>query len=501
MPNDLQFNNNYQVVNPNDPSSSISVTVPPKITTSEDEAKYTISGANPLLFNAPIYIANSVDDKAKTSNPNERLQKLSTTPKTEKNKNEVSELEEGGVKSHTITSKEIKDLEVQTNLTLYPYLFSGELARIRHQFSNLNKNKYYLLLNMLVYGFDNKILQSGVYGHDKYVIDEEFLNDFLRMAKIPQLQEIIKKTPAYAKGSFNEIGKLGVTQANANNMFSNIITGPLTEIPRTIEALIDKIHPNSVSSMNAFCNRVRTNAYLTLPKRAFGALVGLVTAINGVLTAFAQIITDIYNGIIAYIQQIFGLINALITKIQQLIMGFLESIIPVDILCILLLILDSMLTDVPFYSSLMNMSNLAYELESNFKDYVEETFKFNIDGFADDPLREVSKFLPPEVNKVIKAVNSLVDNPNSYLSGMLMDFGYGLAAKQTQSALYERILDEMGPTFTDMNVMGSILGVGRDPSRTRPEPVDILGALFTKNGKEDAYGHVIRSAEIKSNVA
>ena len=41
-----------------------------------------------------------------------------------------------------VTSEEIRTLEKQTNLTLYPYLFGGELARIKHQFSNLNINKY-----------------------------------------------------------------------------------------------------------------------------------------------------------------------------------------------------------------------------------------------------------------------------------------------------------------------------------------------------------------------
>jgi hypothetical protein len=53
-------------------------------------------------------------------------------------------------KFHTIGKKEIHELEKQTNLTLYPYIFAGELARVRQRFSALNKNKYYLLLNLIL---------------------------------------------------------------------------------------------------------------------------------------------------------------------------------------------------------------------------------------------------------------------------------------------------------------------------------------------------------------
>ena len=535
IPQNLQTNNNVQVVNPNEPKSSISISAPTEsisltqqtmsvgtrlpwsslnvssdpisLTTPEKTTvvanNYQIGASNPLLFNAPIYIASGVDDKAKTENPNVKLEKLAKeqTKTPDQKKDKDSELNSGGVKSHTITSKEIKDLEKQTNLTLYPYLFSGELARIRHQFTNLNKNKYYLLLNMLVFGFDNKVLQSGIYGDDKCVIDKQFIDDFLRMAKIPQLQNIIKKTPAYKKGCFKEIGKLGITQANANNMNTDVMTGPQSEVPRTAAEIMDRLHPNSVSNLDAFCNKVRTSAYLTLPKRAFGALVSIVSSINGILLAFNQLISDIYNGIMAYIQQIFGLINGLIAKIQQLIMNFLESIIPVDILCILIAILKSMLKDVPFFSSLMNMSNLTSEFETKFRDYVYDKYNLDLENFADDPLGEASKLMPPQISKMVKMAKSFAKNPNSFLSNAVLNYGYGLAAKQTQSALYERILDEMGPSFVDMNIMGKILGVNRDPDVDRPQGPDVLGPTYTKNCTCDFYGHPLDSSKIKSNVA
>ena len=108
----------------------------------------TIGGTNPLIWNSPIYTATGIGDHESLSdNPNARLvsqaAEIKKNPKQKTDK--TKEINQGGVKAHTITPKEIKDLEKQTNLTLYPYLFGGELARIKHQFTNLNQNKYYLL--------------------------------------------------------------------------------------------------------------------------------------------------------------------------------------------------------------------------------------------------------------------------------------------------------------------------------------------------------------------
>jgi hypothetical protein len=463
----------------------------------------TIGGTNPLIWNSPIYVANGIGDhNAPADNPNARLAKEAEKQKKNpnQNKDKKSELNEGGSKQHTITPKEIKELEKQTNLSLYPYIFGGELARIKHQFSSMNQNKYYLLLNMLVYGFDNKVLQSGLYGHDKYVIDKAFLNDFLKMAKIPQLQEALKKTPAYQKGCFNDLGKLGVTQANANNMNTNPITGPKTEHPSLVTALMDKIHPNAVAELDSFCNSVRTSAWLSLPKRAFAAIQSLVSAINGVIAAFQKLIMDIYNGIMKYIQQIIGLINGLIAKIQQLIMDFLESIIPVDLLCILLAILQQMAGDIPFFSSLMNMSNITNQFTSTFQNYAHGEFGLGsvAGGLNSNPLSMVSKYLPQQVNQVIQTVTNLQNNPSAYLSGMLSNFGYGMAAQGVQGKVLGSLLTQMGPTFVGLHPLAKPLGATED---TNPKAPDSVGPTIHKNNTEDIYGQPLEASKIKANVA
>jgi hypothetical protein len=468
---------------------------PPEATGTE-----TIGGTNPLIWNSPPVFANGFnpDPNAPSKNPNQenanQAAKQASNPT--KNVNQTSDKNVG--ETHTVTSQEIKDLERQTNLTLYPYLFGGELARIKHQFSNMNQNKYYLLLNMLVYGFDNKILQSGMYGSEKCVIDKAFLNDFLKMAKTPQLQDAIKKTPAYQKGSFEDLGKLGATQANANNMATSPITGPQTEHPNLITALMERIHPGAVAELDAFCNKVRTSAYLSLPKRAFASLQHLVAGINSVIKSFFQIISDIYNGIMYYIQQIFGLINGLITKIVQLISNFIESIIPADLLCILVLILGKMASDIPFFSSMMNLSFVTTGFQNSFQTYMgKATGGVSMASFASNPFGAVGKYLPPQVNQVISLVGKLNNNPQAFLGSMLSNYGFGIAAQHTQSALLKEITFKMGANFASLHPFGSILGADSN----LPKTSDTVGATTFKNGKEDIHGHSTNSSEIKSNSA
>lgn len=405
---------------------------------------------------------------------------------------------------HNISSDEISQLEKQTNLTLYPYLLGGELARIRQRFSALNRNKYYLLLNMLVYGFDNKVLESSIddFKEQGHVIDKGFIDDFLRMAKDPLLAEIIQKTPAYQKGCFDEYGKYGITQANAFNITENPITGPFLGEPNLINAWIYRLRGKISANIEGFANKIRTSAYLSLPKRAFASIVALARAINGVIAAFNKIIQDIYNGIMFYVRQVFAIINGLIAKIQQLIMMFLESIIPIDLLCILLLILEQMVGDIPFFTSLTNMSSIVANFESTFNNFIYKNTGFDVNGFVSNPFGFVSQFFPPEVNQIIGMIQQFGNNPEAFLSNMLVNYGYALAAQSTQDKVYSEILNHYGPIFASMNPVGSILGElnPNGGAYTPPKPVGV-NPDTTNNGKNDVYGKPIDSSKIKSNVA
>jgi hypothetical protein len=463
-----------------------------------------IVNGNPLN-GAPVYTANAHDSNpdAAPNNPNARLAEQAADPK--KAQDPKSEVNQGGNQSHTVTNKEIQELEKQTNLTLYPYMFGGELARIKHQFSNLNQNKYYLLLNMLVYGFDNKILQSGAYGSEKYVIDQAFLGDFLRMAKIPQLQDIIKKTPAYAKGSFDDLGKLGVTQANANHLSESPITGPSHEHPNLLTALIEKIHPGAIAQLEGYCSSVRTSAYMSLPKRAFASIQKLVAGINGVIAAFEKIINDIYNGIMYYIQQFFALINGIIAKIQQLLQMVIESIIPLDLICLISLILHKSLTDIPLYSSIMNMSNVMNQATGGLQGYLSQSLGGaggGLSALANNPFAAVSRYLPSQVNQIVQQVNSFNSNPQAFLSTAITNYGYAMAAKQSQGEILNVLTQKLGSNFAAMNPIASILGANPNANGSSlPKASTNLGPVLSDNGTQNTYGQTMDSSLVLANTA
>jgi hypothetical protein len=475
--------------------------------TTNDENPYAEGNAEQQgggsLDQAPVYTANAhnPDPNATADNPNKRLAEQAADPK--KAKDPKSEVNQGGNKSHTITNKEIQELEKQTNLTLYPYVFGGELARIKHQFSNLNQNKYYLLLNMLVYGFDNKILQSGAYGSEKYVIDKAFLSDFLKMSKIPQLQDIIKKTPAYSKKSFDDLGKLGVTEANVNNMDNNPITGPTTEHPSLASSIMNDIHTEAVGNLDAFCNKVRTNAYLSLPKRAFGSIQNLVNSINGVVAAFAKIINDIYCGIMHYVQMFFGYINGFLSKLQQLLMTFLESLIPVDLLCLLAIIMELIGKQTRILTSLMSMSNVMNQATGGLQSYISQSLGGaggGLTAFANNPFAAVNKFLPSQVNQIVQQVNSFSNNPQAFLSTAITNYGYATAAKQTQGEVLNVITQKLGSNFAAMNPIASILGANPNPNNSSmPKSSSNLGPVLSDNGSQNTYGQTMDSTLVLAN--
>jgi hypothetical protein len=470
-------------------------TTPGSITTGQLES----SAINSALNGAPVYNANSTSSSTTSNNPNARLAQQAKDPTTKGDPN--AEINKGGKQNHQITKQEIQELERQTNLTLYPYIFGGELARIKHQFSGLNLNRYYLLLNLLVYGFDNKILQSGTYGHEACVIDQTFLNDFIHMAKIPQLQNIIKKTPAYQKGCFNDIGKLGTTQANAQNMPTSPVTGPKTNQPGLVSELLERIHPGLVQSIDNFCNNVRTKAYMSLPRTSFAALQSLVSAINGIVSAFQQIVYSIYNGIMYYIQQISGIINGLIAKIQQLLMMFLEKIIPPDLLCILYMLLQKFLSDSKFFQSIANFENAINKFQQKLEDEVNKAFG-PVLALANNPFGAISKHFSPEVNQIISMVFSVANNPDSYLGGFLSNFGYGMAAEESQPGIIEQFDQIFSPLYSSMSPIGKILKARSSGSndtsavapQTAPQSPSSTGPILQKNGTEDIYGKPVNKS-------
>jgi hypothetical protein len=488
------------------------VSVPPPIQTE------SITSTNPLIWNAPATNAFSFDSNGNSNNnPNEvnakAAAKVAENP-TDENKAKVNSNStvnpnkektkgyEDILNGHNVTAKEINDLEKQTNLTLYPYAFGGELARVKHQFGNLNINKYYLLLNFLVYGFDNKILSSSMQGSDKFVIDQGFINDFLKMAKTPQLQEALKKTPAYQKGCFDDIGKLGSTEMNTDNM-SNSPLGSKRNHPSLITNLMEKIHPGALADLEKFCNAIRTHSYLAMPKGALGSIGRIVAGINGVVAAFQSIVNDIYNGIILYVQQVYAWVNGIIGQLQKMLLQVIEDIIPLDLICLLLDTFQTVLDDVNFFTSLFNMSNSFTNVLNSIQGAVNQ-----VSTLVSNPFSTLSAYLPANVNNIIQQINQIGTDPGGFLADQLSNHGYAWAAQAVQGNILGALANKFGPQYAAFNPIGNILSQSGNilsrygqGAQMFPSVAASMGPNIYNGGSEDVYGHPVNSGNIFSNIA
>ena len=493
-------------------------TIQPEVPAATTIQTQSIGGTNPLLWNSPATNAFSFDPiSAFNNNPNAAnaqaaaayaanptdANKTAINSKSTVNPNkEKTKGYEDILNGHNVTKQEISDLEKQTNLTLYPYVFGGELARIKHQFSNLNINKYYLLLNFLVYGFDNKILSSSMQGSEKFVIDQGFINDFLKMSKQPGLQEAIKKTPAYQKGCFDDVGKLGSTEANADNM-SNSPLGSKRNHSSLITNLMEKIHPGALADLEKFCNAIRTHSYLAMPKGALGSIGRIVAGINGVVAAFQSIINDIYNGIILYVQQVYAWVNGIIAKLQQMLMQAIEDIIPLDLICLLLDTFQTILDDVNFFTSLFNMSGSFTSALNSVQNVVNQ-----VSTLVSNPFSTLSAYLPANVNNIIQQINQLGTDPGGLLADQLSNHGYAWAAQAFQGNILGALSNKFGPQYAAFNPIGNILAQSGNilnrygqGAQMFPSVAASMGPNLYNGGNQDVYGHPINSGNIFSNIA
>lgn len=355
--------------------------------------------------------------------------------------------------NYTVTKKDIKDLEKQTNLSLLPWPF-GELCYIKHCFSNLNSNTYYLLLSMLVYGFDYKVLTSKIVPeHDKAVIDLNFINDFKLMANDPVISKFIRKTPAYAKGCFDNVGCFGVTHAvNGANQSSSPISGPTSNQSSLVTSLINKIHPNATQELESFCNKIRTHAWLSLPKGSFGSLSSIISKINGVITAFQTIISDVYQGCIQLVQKMYAVVNGIINKAQKALLDLVNKIIPLDLLCLILATLQTLLDDVNFFTSLFQMSGPFLNYLNTFQNYLTSASQL-----VSNPFATIQSYMPPQVNNIINMVNQIGADPNGYLADHLNNYGYGYVLNALQGNLMGAIVNKYGPQYASITPLGNAL--------------------------------------------
>lgn len=449
-------------------------------------------------------VASSYDPGSTDTNPNEANAKAASVAKENPTPENQAKINSNDGEPHGFSSKEIQDLETKSKLSnntlagVAKGLGHSELGYIKYVYCQNNINKYYLFLNMLVYGFDNKILSAWSNYHNAYVIDKPFMNDFYAMEDDPLLNGILSKTPAYKKGCFTPVGMLGINEINADAQPNHPATGPKTSHPSILTDLMEKIHKGSVQQLEDFCNKIRTHAWLNMPKGSFGSLGRMIAGINGVIQAFQTIVNDIYNGMIYYIQKVYALINGAIAELQKQFMKVIDQIIPLDLLCLLLDTFQTILDDIGFFTSLFNMSGPFLNYLGSIQSYLNVT-----SSFVSNPFSTVSAFFPPQVQNVINQFNQIGSDPGGYLSDKLANYGYSWAATALQGNIVGALTNKLGPQYASFNPVGNYLAKAGaiynrfgQGAQLFPPVAASMGPNLYNGGRTDGFGNPINPGDL-----
>ena len=354
---------------------------------------------------------------------------------------------------------------------------------------------YYLMLVLLVYGFDFKTLTAALNKtENKGIIDKNFINDFLGLKNDKHLD--IKKTPAYKMGCFDETGCFGVTHgANAGNQPSNPITGAPTVGSSLVTDLLDKIHPGATAELVSFCNKIRTHAWLSLPKGSFGSLSRIIAKIQGAIEAFETIISDLYQGCIQIVQKMYAALNGVIAKAQKTLLNAINKIIPLDLLCLILETLQVLMDDINFFTSLFQMSGPFLNYLNTFQNVLNTT-----SNLVSNPFSAIQSFLPPEVNNIIDMVNQIGSDPNGFLADKLNNYGYGYVLNALQGNLVAALVNKYGAGYASITPLGNILSKGSAiyshfGGQFPAMPATMVPNIYTgaDGRKTDAFGNQVGS--------
>lgn len=350
--------------------------------------------------------------------------------------------------ANNVTPDSLIDLERKSGLD------TDDLVTLKGKFSRINDNYWYLLLCFLVYGFDYHVMTANQNpDHVGAAVDENFIRDFKSIANTnnPTLQNIVKKTPAYKKGCFDNVGYFGVTHGvNANLQQANPMSGPAKQAGTSlVEKLLNTINTKINSTIEHNCASARTKAYLALPATAYASFQKAVAAINGIIAGYEQLLNAIYQGVIQLVQQIYAVINGIIAAIQFYILSLINKyIIPIDLLCLILELLGTFFDDSKFYSSLFNQSAFLNKYLNQFQSEISKEL-----SLAGSILSSAQPNFSPEVNQIIRIVNSLAMTPS--LGTGLQNYGYSQSLLGLQAQIVGQIVSKYGPNFAALTPVGS----------------------------------------------
>jgi hypothetical protein len=377
----------------------------------------------------------------------------------------------------------IGELMADTKLTT---IAPPALIAINEKSANLNVYASYL--SILAYGYEplqNKWVFAFEVGDGRPVSKEDYDVVIKTLPRVyynyidpktktqvkKPLKNVLEKTPGWKmmtnNGEFSEpvgwsgVGSLASIAALLNG---SPISGPSKSTPSACENILNNINPEFTNNIERFCNMIRSRSYLALPAMAYGSLQRMIAKLNGVIKAFQRAINAVYQGAIRIIQQWYSYINGVMRLVNELMLSIIESIIPLDLICLILEAAQILLDDIGFFTSLFSQSGSIFNYLNQFQSYIN--IASNLVNQAQNPLSTIISYLPPEVKQIIDMVDQIGSDPSGFLSDQLSNYGMAQVADALEGNITSLLIKKLGANHRAIPAIADYL------NRYAPEIID-----------------------------
>jgi len=362
---------------------------------------------------------------------------------------------------------EIANLEKQTLLTNDP---AG--IEVLQQLRNFSHNNliYMSYLYILVYGVgssNNQIIGKSISLTDPSTnitqTDYIKVEQFKYLYKMAQSEDykILKSTPAGQMGAFEESNSEGViTALNPFRLDLNPFNGAQKNGPSLVEYSLNKIHPQFYENLEKTLVAIKTHSYLALPPTSFEGLTNAVAYINGVVSGVQKIIFSVYQGVIKIIQKLYSYLNAIKVKVQQELLNIIEQIIPLDLICLILDAVQTVLDDINFFTSLFGQTGSIFTYLNQVQDFI------NLGStWVSNPFTTLEAYLPADVVNIMQTIDQIGSDPNGFITDQLSNYGYSYVVNALQGDILGALVNKFGAQYAAIGPLATLLQSGEDYAR------------------------------------
>jgi hypothetical protein len=323
------------------------------------------------------------------------------------------------------------ELENQSNLT------NNELTLLRQQMGERVFSYYTAALYVLVYGAQSLgtnihiVLPDGFKKCSDVLIDQEFIKKIhLLPSTSPGLQNLQIATPAGKNGFFKQAGDGvgGSSGLTPQNQAANPMSGEMEHIPPLIRNALQKVKHNYFEDVNKYLKKIKTDAYLAAPKTSFGSvekIALLLSDVNALCGALENLLMDIYRGAIEAVRLFIAYINGLMSMLQQYINNLIEQIIPPDLMCLFLQVLQFFVKDIASYTStfsqILSITNIQGLLNQHIGKYASVL-----------AVPDLWFLLPADVRNILELTQQFVSNPKAFLGNSIRNMASNYVMQNLQ---------------------------------------------------------------------